>query len=139
MSMRPFKWSRKNEMYVPELDAEHRNLFRLADELHVAVTAGVPAGRARMILDELVADTEEHFQHEEQLMRAAAYSSYEWHKQQHDTLRKRARDLTARFEAGEYQCGEMLLEYLAVWLQEHTAVADRMLGASLRNFERLAS
>jgi hemerythrin-like metal-binding protein len=89
-------------MYVPELDAEHRN-------------------------------------HEEQLMRAAAYSSYEWHKQQHDTLRKRARDFRARFEAGEHQCAEMLLGFLAVWLKEHTLVADRMLGASLRNYERLAS
>jgi hemerythrin-like metal-binding protein len=137
--MRPFKWSRKNEMFVPELDEEHRNLFRLADELHVAITTGVPAERARTTLEALLAEMEEHFQHEERLMRAAAYASYEWHKQQHDTLRKRARQFTARFEAGEDDSAGMLLEFMRMWLNEHTAVADRMLGASLRNYERLAS
>jgi hemerythrin len=137
--MRPFKWSSKNEIYVPELDAEHRNLFRLADELHVAIEAGAPAERVRTLLDALLAETEEHFQHEEQLMRAAAYSSYEWHKQQHDTLRKRARNFAAQFQAGDQESAGLLLEFLWVWLKEHTAVADRMLGASLRNYQRLAS
>jgi hemerythrin-like metal-binding protein len=137
--MRPFKWSRKNEMFVPELDEEHRNLFRLADELHVAISAGVPADQARTVLEALLAEMEEHFQHEERLMRAASYASYDWHKQQHETLRKRAKQFTARFEAGDNDSAEMLLEFMRVWLNEHTAVADRMLGASLRNYERLAS
>ena len=137
--MRPFKFGKKNEMFVPELDAEHRNMFRLAGELHVAIESAAPPERVRPLLDALLADTEEHFAHEERLMRAAAYPAYDWHRQQHDTLRKRARGFVAQWENGDHESAPMLLEFLAVWLKDHTGVADRMLGASLRNYQRLAS
>src|SRR5690349_24934545 len=133
MGVRPFKWARKNEVFVPELDAEHRNLFRITEELRSAVEAEAPDERVRALFDALTADTEEHFRHEERLMRLAAYSAYQWHKGQHDTLRKRARVLAAQWQSGDREAPGMLVAFLSAWLQEHTAVADRMLGATLRN------
>jgi len=139
MGIRPIKWGRKNEMFVPELDAEHRNLFRTIEELRAAVEGEAPDERVRALFHALTADTEEHLRHEESLMRLAAYSAYEWHKGQHDTLRKRARVLAAQWESGDREAPGILVVFLSVWLKEHTAVADRMLGATLRNYQRLAS
>ena len=42
-----------------------------------------------------------------------------------------------RVEAGESDALEMLMEFLAGWLKDHTSVTDRMMGAYVRNYERL--
>ena len=39
-AMSPFKWSSAHSTYLPEIDAEHRALYRLGDELHKALLAG---------------------------------------------------------------------------------------------------
>jgi hemerythrin len=40
-------------------------------------------------------------------------------------------------EDGDRQAGVALIEFLSRWLKDHTALADRMLGAHLRNQDRL--
>src|SRR5438105_2049317 len=37
--MRHFKWSQENEVFVAQIDAEHRDLFRIADGLQQALAA----------------------------------------------------------------------------------------------------
>jgi hemerythrin len=69
-------------------------------------------------------------------MRSARYLSFEWHKQQHDTARKRLRQYVPLIEAGDAQAGAALVEFLTHWLDDHTAVTDRMMGAFLRNRQR---
>jgi hemerythrin len=133
--MQPFKWNKKHEVFVPELDAEHRNIFRAAEELRAA-SAGDPE-RVRVLLSELVAGAEEHFRHEERLMRASGYPSWEWHKQQHDTVRKRLKTFAGQIEAGDPDALTALLDFLAIWLKEHTSLSDRMMSAYLRNYRRL--
>ena len=44
-AMSLFKWSNAHSVYLPEIDAEHRTLYRLGDELHKAVLAGADAAR----------------------------------------------------------------------------------------------
>ena len=39
-------------------------------------------------------------------------------------------------EAGDKDAAELLLEFLAGWLQDHTTVTDKMMGAYVRNYER---
>ncbi len=135
--MQPFKWNKKHEVFVPELDAEHRNIFRVAEELRVAVSAGGVTERVQTLLSELIAGAEEHFRHEEQLMRASEYPSLGWHKQQHETVRKRIRTFAGRIQAGDADALAGLLDFLAIWLKEHTALSDRMMSAYLRNYRRL--
>ena len=71
--MRLFKWNKLHAVFIPEIDVEHKNIFRLAEELRQAVATGAPAGQAQAILRELIARTEDHFAHEERLMRATNY------------------------------------------------------------------
>jgi hemerythrin len=135
--MQPFKWNKKNEVFVPELDAEHRNVFRVAEELRAIGSTGNGGEQVQALLSELVADAEEHFRHEERLMRSAHYPLLDWHKKQHDTVRKRIRKYSAEMAAGDSQAITALLDFLAVWLKDHTGLSDRMMGAYIRNYRRL--
>ena len=82
---------------------------------------------------------EEHFAHEERLMKAAACESYEWHKQQHDTMLKKGKRVLADFVAGDRDVPQDFLAFLANWLRDHMALADRMMGAQVRNRDRLSA
>ena len=131
-----FKWSNAHSVYLPEIDAEHRALYRLGDELHKAVLAGADLARLQPILANLLESAEQHFRHEERLMRAIHYTGFAWHKGQHDAVRKRARAATRRVAAGDSAAAGELLEFLSEWLRGHMAVADRMMSARLRNYLR---
>jgi hemerythrin len=135
--MLSFKWSKAHAVFLPEIDAEHRNIFRMADELHKAMNAGADSDRVLTLLRGVLAAAEVHFNREERLMRSLEYPLYQWHKQQHDTVRKRGREFLKRIEAGESAALESLMAFLAGWLKDHTSLTDRMMGAYVRNYERL--
>jgi hemerythrin len=137
--MQPFKWTKAHSVFLPQVDAEHRNLYQLAEELHQAIEAGARAPRIRNTMLALLEAVEEHFAHEERLMKAAACPSYAWHKQQHDTLRKKGKRFLADFAAGNRDVPRDFLAYLAQWLRDHLALSDRMMAAQIRNSDRLAA
>jgi len=132
-----FKWTKAHAVFINEIDAQHRNLFLMADELHRAILGGADVSRTLELLKALIAAAEDHFIYEERLMRSSQYSAYDWHKQQHDTVRKRASQFVPRIESGESEAPILLLEFLSGWLKYHTSLTDRMLGAHLRNYYRL--
>ena len=131
-----FKWTNSYSVYLPEIDAEHRAIFRLGDELHKAVLADADPAVLQPILVNLRETAEQHFRHEERLMRAIHYTAFDWHKGQHDAVRKKAKALAKRIDAGDSAATGELLEFLAEWLRGHLGVADRMMGARLRNYLR---
>jgi len=134
--MSPFKWSSDHSVYLPEIDAEHRALYRLGDELHKALLAGADVVQQKPIVANLLGSAEEHFRHEERLMRAMHYTAFAWHKSQHDAVRKRAKAVVTRMEKGDSAAAGEFLNFLSVWLRDHMSVADRMMGAYLRNYLR---
>ncbi|HXK02390.1 MAG TPA: hemerythrin family protein [Verrucomicrobiae bacterium] len=131
-----FKWSRAHSVFVPEIDAEHRALFRLGEELQKGVAAGTDLRQLRPVLRELITSTEAHFKHEERIMKAAHYNGLAWHKKQHDAVRWRVRRALKRIDTGHADGVSEFLEFLDSWLKTHTAVSDRMMGAYLRNLLR---
>jgi hemerythrin len=130
--MLSFRWTQAKSVFVPELDAEHRNVHDLAREVHSSITAGVATELLMPRLRTLLSAAEDHFAHEERLMKAARYSLIKWHTRQHDTVRSRAGACIQRIEDGDPQAAEELLTFLSGWLHDHMAVADRMMAAVLR-------
>ena len=131
-----FKWSKGHSVYLPEVDAEHRNLCQMAAELHKTALAGGKSEQLKPILLNLLEAADEHFRHEERLMKVVHYSAFEWHKRQHDTVRKRLRQAIKRVEAGETEACMDFLKFLGTWLVDHMTVTDRMMGAFIRNYLR---
>jgi hemerythrin len=135
--MQSFKWTKAHAVYLPQVDAEHRNLFRMAEELHQAARTGREAARVRELMRTLLEAVEEHFAHEERLMKDSSCPDFEWHKLQHDTARKRGALFARDIEAGNPEAVTQFLEFLARWIKDHLSLTDRMMGAHVRNFERL--
>ena len=130
------KWSASHEVFVPELDDEHKDIFEAVAGLRSALAGETTLPDLVALTNRLAAYAVDHFAHEERLMRAARYESLRWHKQQHDGVRRQVSEFAARIEQGDRTAGLALVEYLSSWLANHTRVADRMMGAFLRN-ERL--
>jgi hemerythrin len=136
--MRLFKWSAADAVFLPEIDAEHRAIFQAAAELQHAAEGSASKEKLLQILRGVLAQAEDHFTHEERLMQSARYLSFAWHKRQHDTLRKRAKKAMARIAKGDRAAAVEFVEFLGGWVRDHMSVADRMMGAYLRNRNRAA-
>lgn len=134
--MPALKWSISHAVFVTELDDQHKEIFDAVSGLEKALTSDGHAADVRKALERLTKSVAEHFAHEERLMRAARYESLGWHKRRHEGARKRVEQFVARIERGDPQAGSELVQYLTTWLQDHTRVADRMMGAALRNHRR---
>ena len=132
-----FHWTQEHAVFQPEFDAEHRELFRLGEELHRAVQAGEDVQATHQTMRLLIAEVEAHFAHEERLMRSLRYSGYAWHKKQHDAARGYIQALAAVAGEGDTAAPLDLLRYLSSWFRDHIAVADRMMASSLRNAGRV--
>jgi hemerythrin len=122
-------------IFISEIDAEHRTMFRLVEELATALDSRAPRVCSEA-LESLVSHIQDHFAHEERLMKASRYDAFAWHKKQHDGARRRVKRFVKRIEEGDRKAGAELPEYMAGWLQGHIPVSDRMMAAYLRNFER---
>jgi hemerythrin len=136
--MRNFKWNGLYAVYVPEIDTEHKELFKLGAELHRALAGGADQAKVESLLHDVLEHISVHFAHEEGMMEETAYPSRGWHLKQHGTAGKRAAAVVRHIHKGETAQALEALEFLYSWLRDHTAVADKMMGSYLRNRRRLA-
>jgi len=134
--MRILEWSEAHAVHVPEIDEEHQQVFRLCGDLQRALMAGTATAGVQSIVDDLVIHAAHHFSHEEREMRTTGYPLYAWHHRQHHTARSRVRLLVRRIRRGDRDAVLELLDFLPAWLNDHIRLADRMLGAYLRNHQR---
>jgi hemerythrin len=136
VSVKLFKWTNHYSVYIPEIDDEHRSLFRMAAELQREIVTGATPDRVQTMLHEIINQITAHFAHEERLMIATHCFYYRWHKKQHDTAARRVRSLERRIRGGDGDAALELLHFLADWLQGHIGLTDRMMSAHLRAYER---
>jgi hemerythrin-like metal-binding protein len=102
----------------------------------VAATGALPAAQLAVLKDIAIA-VEAHLAYEEALMREAGYALMTWHKMQHASIRRRLHGCIDLLASGDCEALFPFLEHLDKWLRDHTAVADRMMTASLRNHQRV--
>jgi hemerythrin len=135
--MQHFKWTKAHAIFLPEIDAEHRNIFRMAEELHQAVRTGAEAARVQELARPMAVAIEEHFAHEERLMKAVSCPDAAWHTGNHDVARRKVAAFLEELEAGDLTGAGEFIEYLGRWFKDHMSLPDRMMGAHVRNYERL--
>jgi hemerythrin len=133
--MRTLTWSASHAVWVDAIDDEHKQIFEALSVFDEALASSRPAAY-RAALEPLTASIVAHFAHEERLMRAARYTGYDWHKRQHAAAKRQVSRFASLIEEGDREAGREMAHYLAGWLQNHTSVADRMMGAYLRNQQR---
>src|ERR1051326_3473840 len=127
------KWTTSEAVWIEDIDDQHKEIFAAVGQLQEILSASGSLREILKTLEHLANTIVGHFAHEERLMRASRYRSLAWHTQQHDAARRKVRQLAHDIGKGDRAAGVRLVEYLTKWLRNHTRIADRMMGAHLRN------
>ena len=94
-----FPWNDSYSVRIPQIDAQHKGLIRLINDLHSAMAAGKGKEALGTILDELVRYTESHFKYEEGMLRQRQYSGLAAHQSEHQKLTGQVIELRERFRS----------------------------------------
>lgn len=119
-------WTRELSVGVDEIDAQHKTLVDLINQLHHAIMQHRAGGEATAILDRLIEYTRIHFAVEESLMRLFDYPDYEQHKASHEALIEEVNRLHARVVNDGKPVTFELLHFLKRWLTEHIMAEDQL-------------
>src|ERR1051325_8687487 len=99
--MAALDWTSSHAVFVTEMDDEHAEIFAAICALRDALGAPEARSATGKAGNALVAQVDRHFAHEERLMRAARYTGFRWHKQQHDEARRRVKRSLVLIGEGE--------------------------------------
>ncbi len=117
-------WSAELSVGIEEIDAQHKVLISLLNELHVAIREKKGSNKVAEILDRLIEYTRIHFTLEECLMRMLDYPGYDEHHAHHEKLIAQIHDLQEKVRNGHHISFE-LLHFLKVWLAKHIQEEDK--------------
>jgi len=125
------EWQEDFECGEPTIDAQHRELIRLANLLIDASMHEVERpGSVSLALAQLLAHVQRHFADEEAILERAGYAALEEHRRAHADLIRKALEMAKQLEDGKAAFGA-IVEFLA-----QDVVARHMLGAD-RGFRSL--
>jgi len=127
------EWKDDFKVGVPDVDAEHRDLIDLINDLHGLMQQQATHDQVSSSLGEIFAQISAHFALEERFMRAAEYDGFPEHKEDHEALLDEIRDIMDRVEVDGSYDEKRLSGELERWFSEHFKTHDARLH---RHFAR---
>ncbi len=126
-------WNSQLELGIDSVDKQHRHLIDLTNQLDEAVAIGAERDTLIKIVNDLIAYTVYHFQHEEQLMSAAKFNPtlYTIHEAEHREFVAKMLTVQREVEADINALSEDLMDYLVNWLCHHILSTDKQMALSL--------
>lgn len=127
--MTPIQWSPALAVGVPEIDAQHQELFRRAERLVTALRVG-DRGEAGPLIRYLSEYVVEHFAAEERYMHEIGYPGLEGHRAVHLAFREDLAAMLADYERkGPTPLVALTLHnWLSDWLRRHVGGLDVEIG-----------
>lgn len=117
-------WNKSYETGHPIVDGQHKNLFSLVNNLHIAIQDGHKKLMLIETMEKLASYVDTHFKTEEELMLASGYPNFDSHKQIHDQLKDQAFKLIKLFSLGKVDLTATISKFLSDWLTEHIMEID---------------
>jgi hemerythrin len=118
-------WNDSWVIGVQEIDAQHKNLVSILNQLHQAMSLGHGKDVLGGILNSLIGYTKAHFAAEEKLMQQNRYPDIVAHKKEHELLTAKVVDFQRNFDAGRIGVGVEVMQFLSGWLQGHIRGTDK--------------
>lgn len=118
------QWSDKLSVGVGSIDAEHKKLINLVNELNQHILVGSRNEAAGNALSGLIDYTVTHFKNEEDLMKKHGYPGYPNHKTEHEKLTAKVLDFKDRYVSGKTGFTIELIKFLQDWLINHIEGTD---------------
>ena len=117
-------WRKEYEIGVATIDAEHRRLVDLANDFNETRAEIDRPGNGVKMLTQLIAYAEEHFQHEEQLMRESSYPRLDKHQAQHSGYFTNIFAANKAIALNPAAANTVVLKVLKQWLLVHVLRED---------------
>lgn len=134
--MTAWAWDESLAVGHPQLDADHRILIALLNQLHDAIDTGQSRDVIGSIVNVLAEFAEHHFQREERAMEMAGFPGRQPHAQIHRDIEAQVYCLRDRYRGGEGGAlDEEALVLLRKWLTEHISVVDKSYGPWMERAE----
>ena len=122
------QWDEKMSVGVIELDADHKELIKVINQLGTIAEDQARQSAIRQSLFALLRYAEYHFAREEKVMAACQYPEIGEHKLEHRDFVERINHLHRRFDEDPEEAAaivnEALLSFLRDWLKHHILVED---------------
>lgn len=118
-------WTEEMSVGVPELDADHKVLIGVVNQIEAAANGQTRRGVTAKCLAQLRRYAEFHFAREEKVMQACNFPEADDHKHEHAAFIRTVGDLADRFDRDPNAAVEdELLSFLTQWLRRHILEVD---------------
>ncbi|MDK9700828.1 MAG: hemerythrin family protein [bacterium] len=124
-------WEEKYAIGHPIIDQQHRNMLTIGNQLLLSLQTNRSKQETLQVLEALIAESELHFQTEEELMYRLGFGSYVNHKIDHDALKAQIKILMRECENDRVKAKNHLISIVRNWLLEHVMSYDKGLGRFL--------
>lgn len=116
-------WNESYSVGVHALDVHHQHLAKLINQLDCRHSDDLNSEEVTSILTDLIAYTEYHFRHEEELMAAVDYAELENHRREHMHFSEVIAEICFGATLGVLTAKE-LFSYLTRWWRNHILLED---------------
>lgn len=117
-------WGKKFETGNPVVDGQHKNLFKMINDLNASIEEGRANYVLADIMEKLSVYITNHFNTEEDLMVKHFYPDYQIHKQAHSDLKEQTAKLIKLFSLKKVDLISTISQFLSEWLQHHIKETD---------------
>ncbi len=120
-----FPWSDTYSVKIGIIDAQHKVLVDLINELHHAMITRTGKEQLGKILSNLIKYTQGHFKAEEGILQSNQYPDFINHKAEHERFTKRVLDFQSKFQRNEIGLTIEVMDFLKDWLIKHIMGVDK--------------
>ena len=134
-AQRIIDWSEKYAIGIDVIDAQHRELVNLTNELYKAcITSDAGIGDVfKEAMRRMVEYVNFHFTAEMKLLEKIRFPDSQNHKKQHDQLVKNILEAVKGFNEGKKFVPNQFVRTLEDWILGHIAVYDQIFAAFVRD------
>lgn len=131
----PINWDPALAVGVSDIDSQHQEIFKRANELLSAVDHHSGKGQVGLLLEFLARYVKSHFAAEEGLMRKHNYPAMTEHMAQHQKFVADFQALRQRHatEGTTPEVVTALTDFVVRWLIDHIGTSDRRLGEYVKS------
>ncbi len=125
------EWRPEFLIGLPKIDADHRRLIELINQLYNELQSGQHQATVVDFLGEVYANTAKHFAHEEAVMRAHDYEGYMEHQADHQRLLDEVNEMMIDYQDGVQDDHDVIAKRLHDWFYNHFRDLDSLLHRAL--------
>ncbi|HHB76829.1 MAG TPA: bacteriohemerythrin [Desulfobulbus sp.] len=125
------KWNKKYALGIAAIDAQHRQLFRLSDDLDAALQNGIRTEDLDALLLRLKQYAARHFTLEERQMADLNYAGLVEQQKKHEEFVHRFGDLHQQLTTDglSAELANLLQQELSGWIRDHVTGMDQQFGS----------